>query len=471
MSDLLHPYQMHEYQVRAVNHMLSHPSSMLWMGMGLGKTMVGETSVAHLIQHNFIRAALVTAPLRVVQAVWMQEARKWSHLRHLRFSLIHGNVHERIRALSKPADIYLINYENLAWLYGILYHYYISRGTLLPFDAWLIDESTKMKSADTKRFEAMLPLLPYFKYRTGLTGTPASNGLEDLWGQFLMVDSGQRLGADFDSYIFKFFEKGGYGGYKNKPTEEGEAYIHRIVSDIVLQLRSEDYIKMPDLKVNDIWVDLPPKARKQYDELELQMWTMLDNGEPLEIQHESAKVNKLLQMANGAAYTNTETKEWERIHDAKLDALEEVIEEAGGEPILLGYNYKPDAYRILKRFKFAKNLTGMKGSEFTQTLEDWKAGKVRLLLGHPASMGHGVDGLQKRGHILVKYGNNWSLELNLQLEGRLQRQGQGEPVICHRIMARDTADELVRMSLVVKDDTQTELRDAVDAYRRQRGMA
>ena len=470
MNDILHPTQMHEFQLRAINHVIRHPSSMLWMGMGLGKTVVAETAGDHLIKHGFARAGLITGPLRVVQSVWEQEAKKWSHLKHLRFSAILGNAQERTRALTKPAHFYLINYENLPWLVDTIFHYYINRNVLPPFDMWLMDEATKMKGADTKRLQSMLHMLPYFRYRVGLTGTPASNGLEDLWGQFLMLDSGQRLGTDYNNYIFRFFEKGGQGGYKNKPTEEGERFIYHMLSDIVLQLRTEDYIKMPDVKVNDIWVDLPPKVRKQYDELELQLWTELDDGEDLEITNERAKVNKLLQVANGAAYTNTETREWKSMHDAKLEALDDIIEEAGGEPILLAYNYKPDAARIMKRYKFAVNLTGMKGSEFNQTLEDWKAGKIRLLLGHPASMGHGVDGLQKRGHIIVWFGNNWSLELTQQLNARIQRQGQGEPVTIHRIMARDTADELVRLSLGVKTQTQDTLRDAVDEYRKKRGL-
>lgn len=465
---ILRPEQLHHYQLKAINHQIANPSSMLWIGMGLGKTVITETSIAHLIQHQFTRAALVLGPLRVVQSVWLQEARKWSHLQHLRFSLIHGNAMERMRALTRPADIYLMNYENLSWLEAQLQHYYIKRGTLLPFDYLALDESTKLKNYDTKRMTAIIPLLPYFNYRTGLTGTPASNGLEDLFGQYLVIDGGQRLGRSKDFYLGNYFKKADSNGYKYKVTPEGEAYIHHAVADITLEMKTEDYIDLPDFVTNDIYVDLSPKHRRQYDELEMLMFTELDNGEPLEVNAPAAKTNKCLQFSNGAAYTNTETKEWHAVHDAKLDALEDIMEEAGGSPVLVAYNYTPDALRIMKRFPYAKNLTGMKGAEFVQTLEDWKQGKVRMLLGHPASMGHGVDGLQKAGHTLVWFGLNWSLELTLQFNARIQRQGQGHPVVCHRILTRNTMDDAVRIALDVKTQTQDNLREAVMQYRKHK---
>lgn len=463
---ILTPAHLHDYQKRAINHQLSHPRSMLWIGMGLGKTVITETSIAHLLQYRAIRASLVLGPLRVVQSVWAQEAKKWSHLRHLRFNLIHGSPQERMRALFRPADIYLMNYENLGWLSTQLKHYFINQGTLLPFDLLALDESTKVKNHETKRMEAIIPLLPYFTYRTGLTGTPASNGLEDLFGQYLVIDDGERLGKSPSFYLGNYFRKAGQNGYKYKVTPEGENYIHQAVADITLEMKSEDYIELPDFVTNDIYVELSPKHRKQYDELELLMFTELDNGEPLEVNAPAAKTNKCLQFSNGAAFTNTETREWHPVHDKKLDALEDILEEAGGSPVLVAYNYTPDAIRILERFPFAKNLTGMKGSEFLQTLEDWKDGKIRMLLGHPASMGHGVDGLQKSGHTLVWFGLNWSLELTLQFNARLQRQGQGHPVICHRILTKDTLDDAVRVALDVKTQTQEDLRAAVDQYRR-----
>jgi SNF2 family DNA or RNA helicase len=467
---MLQPNQLHEYQVRAINHQVQHPSSMLWVGTGLGKTAITLTTIAHLRNHNTVKAALVLAPLRVCQAVWRQEAQKWEHLRHLRFSAIIGDKSARTRAITRPADVYLTNYENVTWLFQMLDHYYASRIDLLPFDMLVLDESTKMKRPDTKRMQAIMPYLKYFRYRTGLTGTPATNGLEDVWGQALCVDSGYRLGTDYSSFIANYFEKGGHGGYKCTPTEKGKDLIYSRLSDVVLQLRKEDYGKLPDVVERRVEVELPPKARKIYDDLEIKFWTELDSGKELEIASPAALVNKLLQVAGGNIYTSTELKTWEPVHDAKLEALDEIIEEAAGSPILVAYRFKPDAERIMAKYPYARMLTGLSEKDFNQTLEDWKAGKIRLLLGHPASVGHGVDGLQKGGHILVWFGRNWSLELKLQMTGRLERQGQEHPLMIHTIHAKDTADDLVEFNLAVNHQTQESLKDAVDLYRKQRGL-
>lgn len=377
---------LHPYQLRAVNHQIEQPRNFLWLFLGAGKTVITETTIAHLIRHGAMRAALVVGPKRVIQSVWEQEAKKWRHLHHLRFSVIQGSPSQRMRALAKPADIYLINYEQLRWLSTQLQHYCIRRNTLLPFDMLVLDESTRMKNHDTSRMEAIIPLLPYFIYRTGLTGTPVSNGLVDLFGQFLVVDNGERLGTSYSDYLQHYFRPGTRNRYKDEVTPEGERAIHQRVSDIVLEMNQEDYLRLPDLIINDLYVDLPTSVRAQYEELEMQLFTELDNGVELEVKDEAAKVNKLLQVSNGAAYVNTETREWQAVHDAKLDALESIIEEAAGEPILLAYNFRPDAHRIMERFKFAKNITGMSGTEFVKTLEEWKLGRVPLLIGHPACL-------------------------------------------------------------------------------------
>jgi len=458
----------HDYQLRAVNHQISNPRSFLWLFMGAGKTPITLTTIAHLQRHGAIRAALVVAPLRVVQSVWEREARKWEHTRHLRFSLIHGTPQERLRAVTRPADVYLINYEGLVWLSAQLQHYYIKRGTLLPFDMLILDESSKMKQHATKRMEAIVPLLPYFSYRTGLTGTPSSNGLVDLFGQFLVIDNGERLGSSYSSFLSNWFDSDGYGGYRYQATADGERAIHRRVADIVLEMSQQEYLQLPDFIVNDLYVDLEPRHRAQYDRLERELFTELDSGVELEVLNEAAKTNKCLQYSNGAAYTNTETREWAPVHDAKLDALEDIVEEAAGEPVLVAYTYRPDAYRIMKRFPYARNITGMSASEFNQALEDWQAGRLRMLIAHPASAGHGIDGLQARGRVLVWFGLNWSLELYLQFNARLHRQGQSAPVVCHRILTRDTLDDAVRLSLEYKTQTQEDLRRAVSEYRRRK---
>lgn len=461
-------FDLHDWQIRAINWLIAHPNAFIWAFMGAGKTIMTETAVAHLIQHRWMRAALVVGPLRVVQSGWASEAKQWEHVKHLRFSLIHGTPDERVRALFRPADIYLINYEGLPWLADNLFHYFINRGTQLPFDTVVWDESPKMKNSQTRRVEAVIPLLQYLPRRWGLTGTPASNGLQDLFGQFLVVDAGARFGIDKHHFESTYFQQGGFGGYKYAPTDLGKEHIYQQCADIVMELNEADYVKMPDLIFNDIYVDLNARNRAQYEELEMQLFTQLDNGEELEVKNEAAKSNKCLQFSNGAAYTDTETREWHPVHDAKLDALEDIIEESGGEPILLAYNYRPDAHRIMKKFPFAVNLTGMSGAQFNETLELWKAGNIRLLLGHPASMGHGVDGLQKRGHTMVWFGLNWSLELYLQFNARLRRQGQQHPVICHRILTRDTLDDAVRLALEGKTVTQNDLRAAVAQYREEK---
>jgi len=459
---------LHGYQVRAVNHVLEHPHSFLWLFLGAGKTVIGLTAFSELQRQGFARGMLVLGPLRVVQAVWVQEARKWDHLKRLRFSLVHGTPEARIRALFRPADVYLMNYENLPWLAAQLQHYCLRANRALPFDVLLADESTKLKNAATKRMEALVPLLRYFRWRIGLTGTPASNGLEDLFGQFLVIDGGKRLGIDYEDYLRRFFQPEGYGGYKYTATPEGEREISRRVSDVVLQMNQEDYLKLPKLITQDLFTELPERHRAAYDALENELFVELDNGEVLEVANEAAKVNKLLQVSNGAAYTDTETRDWSPIHDAKLELLDSIIEEASGEPVLLAYNYRPDAYRILKRYPFAKNLTGMPAAEFEDALQAWKDGRERLLIGHPASLAHGVDGLQDSCNTLVWFGLGWSLELYLQFVARIHRQGQERPVVCHRLLCRDTFDEVVRDALEMKTFTQDALRRAVDEYRKRR---
>ena len=459
---------MHPYQIRAANHLLEHPFAFIWGFLGSGKTIMTLTAIAQLLRYRACRAVLVIAPLRVAQSGWASEALKWEHTRHLRFELLHGERDSRTRALFRPADVYLINYEGVAWLMNTLQRYFVNHGIPLPFDVLVYDESPRMKNFSAVRVQAIIPYLQYFTRRWGLTGTPASNGLEDLFGQFLVVDGGLRLGVDPQSYLSAYFRPGGYNGYGYTPTEDGQRYIYERAADITLELKEQDYSNLPDLVMNDIYVDLEPRHRQQYEEIEMQLFTELDNGVELEIEHPSAKTNKLLQLSNGSVYTDTETREWHPVHDRKLLALDEIMEETGGEPVLVAYTYKPDAERIMQRYRYAVNLSGLSGAQFNQTLDDWKAGKIRLLLGHPASMSEGVDGLQESGRHLVWFGLNWSLMLYTQFNGRLRRQGQGHPVICHRILTRDTFDDVVKETLGMKAVTQEDLRRAVGEYRKRK---
>lgn len=464
---LLAKKNLHDYQRTAINFQVNNPRSMLWQFMGAGKTIVTLTTAGHLIGHGYNRAMLVLAPLRVVQSVWEKEARKWEHTQDLTFSYITGKPDQRMSGLFKPADIYLTNYENLQWLSAQLRAYFIDRGIPMPFDMLVCDEISKLKNIDeTVRGEALLPLLDGFTWRTGLTGTPAPNGYIDLHGQYRVIDDGVRLGVSKEAYTNAYFKTCGHMGYSFEIAAESNRIIEANISDITLEMAEEDYLTLPDFMVYDLHAQMPPKARKQYLQMEADMFAEIDDGADLEVTSEVSKINKLLQMANGAAYVDPETREWVKLHDAKLDVLEDILEEAAGQPVLLGYNFRTDAERICKRFKFAVNLNALNAKEFNQAISDFAAGRIRLLIGHPASMGHGTDGLQYGGSILVWFGLPWSLEYYLQLNKRLHRQGQGKPVTCYRILCPDTMDEAVSIKLTMKDDTQKSLRAAVGAYRK-----
>lgn len=482
---MLEPSNLHDYQRMAVLHQLMHDDSMLWLEMGLGKTPVTLTTIEHRMRAGQVKKTLVVGPLRVIHAVWEREARKWSHTKHLRFSVMHGTPKQRDRALFANADIYLINYENLNWLVEQLLHYYIDQGKPLPFQLVVYDEVSKLKNANSLRmsggkrdridskgrelevvYHGWRKVLPHFKYRTGLTGSPASNGYLDLHGQYLAVDGGKRLGEYITHYKESFFESD-YMGWGWTPTENGKQWIEHLISDITIKQDAKEYLDQQDPRINNIMVDLPPKARQQYQQIEADMFTQLDNGTEVEVFSRSSVSNKCLQFCNGGVYTD-EHGNWEAVHDAKLDALEDILEEAAGKPVLVGYTFKPDAERIMKRFgkRFRGiNMTGCSASATPQIIKDWNAGKYGLMVGHPASMGHGVDGLQDSGFILVWYGLNWSLELYTQMIARLNRQGQTKEVIMHRILCNDTLDLAVSDSLMRKDDDQAGLKRSIQRYR------
>lgn len=460
---LLHPHNFYPYQRRAVEHQLNNPRSMLFLFLGAGKTPITLTTINHLKRHGFIKGSLVVAPKRVAQSVWHREARKWSHLRHMTFSHILGTAQERIAAVFRPADVHVINYENLPWLEVQLQHYLLSRDQPLPWQFLCLDESSKVKNAQTHRVEALESLLPSFPWRTGLTGTPASNGLIDLHGQYRVIDDGQRLGINVSDYRRAYFKSTGYGGYGYECTNEDA--IHRAIADITLEMSADDYANLPDFIVHDVLVDMEPKHRVQYEQMEKEFFLELEGGADLEVENEAAKINKLLQISNGFVYTNTETREWSKLHESKLEALDDIIEEAAGEPILLGYIFRPDAELIQKKYPYAVNLTRLPGKQFNQAIDDFAAGKIKLLIGHPASMGHGIDSLQAGSHIMVWFGIPWSLELYQQMNARLHRTGQGQPVRCYRILGRQTMDLAVAEALGHKDVTQKTLREAIKTYR------
>jgi SNF2 family DNA or RNA helicase len=466
---MLTPDKLHGYQQKAVNFQCTHQQSALWLDMGLGKTAITLTSIEYLVRIGYLNAVLIVAPIRVCRLVWKQEAAKWQHTKDLTFNYLLGTKDQRTRALLRSANIYIVNYENLGWLADTLHTYFIAKGKPIPFDGIVWDEISKMKNSSTQRVKSFRKILPHLKWLTGLTGTPASNGYKDLHGQFLVLDGGVRLGTSKTAFKTRFYRP--VGPYKDEPFADTEATIKHLIGDITLEMSAADYNPLPDMIVNDVMVELPESVREQYERMEKDFFIELDNGTEVEVFNAASLTNKLLQFSNGAVYPIPGAPLWESIHDEKLDALEDIIEESAGQPVLCAYAYRSDAERIMARFKDLDpiNLTECKtASQLENAMTRWVTGKCQLMIGHPASMGHGVDGLQKRGHTLVWFGLNWSLDLYEQFNARIRRQGQGVPVICHRILCSDTLDQAQALALEEKADTQNSLRKAVKEYREKK---
>ena len=464
--DMLHPYQK-----KAVNHQCTHSNSMLWVSMGLGKTVITLTTLAHLIRTQFLKGVIIVAPIRVIRLVWRQEAAKWEHTKHLTFSMVTGTKDQRTRALLRPADIYMTNYENLKWLAETLQTYFVKKNRPLPFNGIVWDEISKMKNSATDRVKATKKILDHFVWTTGLTGTPASNGYKDLHGQFLVVDKGVRLGTSKTAFRTRFYRKA--GPYKEVPYDDTEDTIKKLIGDITLEMSAEDYNPLPDLMVNNIEIEMPDDLRVKYDRMEKEFFLKLDSGAEVEMFNQASLTNKCLQFSNGAMYPVAGMPLWEAVHDLKLEALEDIIDEANGSPILCSYAYRSDAERIMTKFKHLRpiNLTECKTeASLINAMHRWKTDDCALMIGHPASMGHGIDGLQKNGHIVVWFGLNWSLDLYDQMNARVRRQGQGAPVICHRIMMQDTLDQAQALALDEKATTQAGLRNAIKEYRQSRKL-
>lgn len=473
---MLTPSHLHDYQKRAVNHQCVHPNSMLWLDPGLGKTAITLTTVEYLQRVGWLGSVLIVAPLRVCRLVWRQEAAKWTHTKGLTFGMVMGTPDQRTRALMRPANIYLTNYENMMWLAKTIMTYYVKKGKSVPFNGLVLDEVSKCKNSTTNRVHSWFDarrnenLLDHFIWTSGLTGTPAANGFKDLHGQYLMIDKGVRLGTSKTAFMTRWYKKDDQRR-KDIPYKDTEDSIKGLIADITMEMSAADYIKLPDMITNDVMVELPQELRAKYDQLEKDFFIRLDSGSEVESFNQASLTNRLLQFSNGAMYPVAGMPLWEPIHDAKLDALEEIIDEANGQPVLCFYAYRSDAERIMKKFRDLDpiNLSECKSESAMQSaMFRWTTGDCQLMICHPGSAGHGVDGLQKTGSIIVWFGLNWSLELTLQANARLHRQGQGKPVVCHRIMCKDTMDEAQALALNEKADTQTSLRKAVKEYRERR---
>lgn len=398
-----------------------------------------------------VDCVLVIAPKRVAEDTWTTEADKWDHLQGLKVSRVIGSRQKRLAALREIADIYVINRENVEWLVDLYRKDW-------PFDMVVVDELSSFKSARAKRFKALRSVRPAIKRFVGLTGTPTPNSLMDLWPQMYLIDQGARLGQTITGYRQRYFIPGktnGYVVYSYEPKRGAEARIRELISDICVSMKADDYLTMPELIVNDIPVRLGAKELDLYEKMEQEQLLEIDEEEITALSA-AAVYNKLLQMANGGVYTNDGNVL--EIHSRKLDALEEIIDTANGQPVLVFYTFRHDFGRLMARFRALGPRT-LKGQ---QDIKDWNEGRIPLLLAQPASMGHGLN-LQAGGHIIVWYGLNWSLELYQQANARLYRQGQKQGVVIHRLIAKGTVDEEVAKRLEKKDQLQENLLEALKA--------
>lgn len=440
-------FEPHEYQRTAIDKILATPRCGLFLDMGLGKTVITLTAVERLMYDSFeISRVLVIAPLRVAEDTWSRESAKWEHLRHLTLSKILGTPAQRRAALAAEADIYVINRENVVWLCNELKHW--------CFDMVVIDELSSFKSPKAQRFRALRKVIGGSKRVVGLTGTPAPNGLIDLWSEMYLIDGGERLGRTVTGYRERYFvpdKRNQTTIFTYKPKQGADEAIRAKLADICVSMKAADWLTLPERIDCVTAVKLTPAQRKAYDKFERDMYIEFTEGEVSAISA-AALTNKLLQYSNGAMYT--ESGEYIEVGEGKLDALGEIIEAANGAPVLCFYSYKHDLERIKRRFPQAVKL------ETAQHITDWNEGKIPLLLAHPAGAGHGLN-LQAGGNIIVWFGLTWSLELYQQANARLHRQGQQRSVIVHHLLTENTADERVYRSLQDKSAVQDELLTAL----------
>lgn len=476
-SSQLTPENLRNYQWKALKFVIDHPFCALFLDMGLGKTVSVLSAIKHLFHKDRLKGpVLVVAPIRVIRGVWRQEALKWSHTRKLTFSLVHGNQKQRMEALARPAHIYLINPEGVKWL--IDYYMRLVRGDREKFNAkWpfkflVVDESTFFKDGSTLRFKALKKALPLFERRVILTGTPTPNSLLQIWAQMFLVDMGARLGLTFNGFRDRFFEKQDYMGYSFSLRDGAKAYIDRLLRPIVLRLQDSDWLDLPPLIQDYIRIDLPPRARKMYDDFEREMFLELDTAE-VEAMHAATLTQRCHQIANGAIYAldkETAVKDWYVLHDAKVEALKEYIEELNGERAIIAFTFKHDLARLRAALPDAP-VMGPTNTE--RIVTEWGEGKHQFVLIHPQSGGHGVNNLQIGCRRVLFFSIPWSGEHHMQLIARVgpaRRSGEKEPTIVHHIVANGTVDEAIVQALERKATSQHDLLDALKDYKRQRTL-
>ncbi|HFI0772867.1 TPA: SNF2-related protein [Streptococcus suis] len=447
---------LHNYQVVAKDFIIGHPNAAVILDMGMGKTATTLSAVNELMFDRFeVTKVLVIAPLRVANTVWSDEIEQWAELRHLRYSKIVGTPKQRKVALQKDADIYIVNRENLPWLVEQCSPYF-------KWDMVVIDELSSFKSWQSKRFKAFMAMRPYMKRIVGLTGTPSSNGLMDLFAEFKIIDGGERLGRFIGEFRSRYFEEGRRNGnivYEYIPMDYAECQIQDKISDITISMKALDYLDMPELISTKKLVRMTEKEKEKYGQFKKEYVLSELDGLEVTASNAASLTNKLVQLSNGAVYSDDHTVV--AFHEQKLDALEDILESANGEPVLVAYWFKHDLARIIGRLEKLKVKSRVLKTE--EDIREWNKGNVPVGLLHPAGAGHGLN-LQKGGHHLVWFGLTWSLELYQQTNARLWRQGQeAETVVIQHIVTEGTIDEEILKALENKDAQQERLIEAVKA--------
>ncbi|HEL2473747.1 TPA: DEAD/DEAH box helicase [Streptococcus suis] len=447
---------LHNYQVVAKDFIIGHPHAAVILDMGMGKTATTLSAVNELMFDRFeVTKVLVIAPLRVANTVWSDEIEQWAELRHLRYSKIVGTPKQRKVALQKDADIYIVNRENLPWLVEQCSPYF-------KWDMVVIDELSSFKSWQSKRFKAFMAMRPYMKRVVGLTGTPSSNGLMDLFAEFKVIDGGERLGRFIGEFRSRYFEEGRRNGnivYEYIPMDYAGCQIQDKISDITISMKALDYLDMPELISTKKLVRMSEKEKEKYSQFKKEYVLSELDGLEVTAANAASLTNKLVQLSNGAVYSDDHTVV--PLHEQKLDALEDILESANGEPVLVAYWFKHDLARIIDRLEKLKVKSRVLKTE--EDIREWNKGNVPVGLLHPAGAGHGLN-LQKGGHHLVWFGLTWSLELYQQTNARLWRQGQeSETVVIQHIVTEGTIDEEILKALGNKDAQQERLIEAVKA--------
>lgn len=448
-------FKPHDYQTFAIRHILTHEQAALFLNMGFGKTVITLTAIEHLMYREFeIRKPLIIAPLRVARSTWPAEIQKWDHLRGMTWSVAIGTQEERIAALRKQADIYIINRENVQWLVE-------ESGLPFDYDMLVIDELSSFKSWQAKRFKSLMKVRPRVKRIVGLTGTPSSNGLMDLFAEFKLLDMGKRLGRFIGQYRNAFFTPERMNGpivYSYRPLPSAEEEIYRRIGDITISMRACGQLRMPELITTNYEVEMSYPEIRQYVKMKRELMLSLPDGE-VTASNAAVLTGKLLQLASGAIYADDGSVMY--LHDRKLDALEDIIEGMNGRPLLVAYWFKHDYERIAARL--TKLDIAFERLDSEASMQRWNAGKIQVALAHPASTGHGLN-LQAGGNTICWFTPTWSLELYQQMNARLYRQGQtADTVVIMHIVTKETVDSRVLKALSEKDRIQEALIDAVKA--------